>query len=671
MTVLSPQPSIPSARWIEKNLNLPSETSDTPGSFDFHYVPGMEGILAALDDPQITDVYCMKSAQIAWTTILIGYLFSRIDQEPSPIIGMFSSEGAAREFSQEKWITFSRDCYALSGKLESSGKRQQGNNLLHRSFPGGFAKLVGSNAVRSLKSTSAPCVFAEEPDDSADNTQSQGDPLKILFERTKAYRYPKRILGGTPTIKNFSRVESRLELTDKCVLPIECNGCNEKHVLSFDNVSMLDSEPGSEPDEVFGKQLPATAVYVCPRCDICWDDAQRKKNIRDTVNNAKAAGDKFCGWVPTRQTDGSKKGFVGLGELYSCLPGAKMQTLGEKHLEAEYFAARGDETKRISFVNNQLGQAYEFSDGTKNAESLRERAANDPNGQHDQLTCPRGGLLVCVGIDVQHDRVAVRIDAYGPDEECWLMFWDELPAKDSCMNKNDPVWDALDSLIFQGFTHASGSKIFASAISIDSSDGGTSDAVYNWVRTRKAKQPRRRIMAIKGSSASTDPQIYTIPKSNNGPDHHNPDRLTKAQKHKLKIYSVGTNKAKDFISGQLQAEVIRLHCHRVDQLRHDYFDQMCGEVKLPHKTIRNRKTWQQKSGQPIEAWDCLVYSMHAARSLRVNTMTPAEWKALEISLLQEDLFKPLDQPVKIPENKNSLAEKNTRNNTNWRKSTWP
>ena len=34
---------------------------------------------------------------------------------------------------------------------------------------------------------------------------------------------------------------------------------------------LADSEPGSEPDEVFGKQLPATAVYVCPRCDLEFD----------------------------------------------------------------------------------------------------------------------------------------------------------------------------------------------------------------------------------------------------------------------------------------------------------------------------------------------------------------------------------------------------------------
>jgi len=641
---------MPTAEWIEKNIKLPSENSDTPGDFDFYYVPHMRGVCAALDDDDITDVYCQKASQVAWTTILLGYILSRIDQNPSPIIGMFSAVDAAREFSQEKLGPFVKGCPAVAEKMDVSTTRQTGNSLLHRSYAGGFLKLIGSNAVRSMKSTSSPFVFIEEPDDAAENVQGQGDSVTILFERTKRFRKPKRVLGGTPSIKNFSRVEARMELSDMCVLPIECHGCGESHVLNFDHVSWLQAEEGAEKHSVYGLELPETAVYNCPYCGEVWNDNRRQSNIRDTVDRAIESGDRFCGWKPTRKTNGRIKGFVRLGELYSCLPGSSVIELVEKHLEAEYYSSRGDETKKISFVNNQLGLAYEYQDGRMDADAFREIAKEDPESQRDEFICPAAGLIVTVGIDVQHDRVAIGIRAWGSEDRSWGMYWGEISASNTCIDKNDPVWDALDETVFKAFEHESGASIFATAISIDSSDGSTSDAVYEWVRSRQKKYPNRIIMAIKGSSAQSDPEIFTQPKLHSL-DHKRHDKKTKAQKRGVKVFIVGTNKAKDWLAGHmaLETESGGFHYYKLDQMRWDYFDQMTGEAKIPHKTIRHRRVWTQKNGQAVEAWDCEVYALHAARAKRVHLLKENEWTALERQLLQTDMFKPIDKPDDVEE----------------------
>ena len=639
---------MPTAQWIEKNIKLPSENSDTPGDFDFYYVPHMRGVCAALDDDDITDVYCQKASQVAWTTILLGYILSRIDQSPSPIIGMFSAEKAAREFSQEKLGPFVKGCATVSEKMDVSTTRQSGNSLLHRSFAGGFLKLIGSNAVRSMKSTSAPFVFIEEPDDAAENVQGQGDSVTILFERTKRFRKPKRVLGGTPSIKNFSRVEARMELSDMCVLPVECHGCGESHVLSFDNVSWLQAEEGAEKHAVYGIELPESAIYNCPFCGEVWNDNRRQSNIRDTVDAALESGDRFCGWTPTRNTNGRIKGFVKLGELYSCLPGSSVVELVEKYLEAEYYSNRGDETKKISFVNNQLGLAYEYSDGRLDADSFRDRAKDDLESQRDEFLCPPAGLVVTAGIDVQHDRVAIAIRAWGPDDQSWLLHWGEISASGTCVDKKDAVWSALDERVFRGFPHASGATIFATAISIDSSDGTTSDAVYEWVRSRQKQFPNRIVMAIKGSSSQSDPEIFTQPKLHSL-DHKRHDKKTKAQKRGVKVFMVGTNKAKDWIAAHmsLETEGCGFHYYKLDQMRWDYFNQMTGEAKIPHKTIRNRRVWTQKNGQAVEAWDCEVYALHAARAKRVHLLKDNEWSALERQLRQSDMFKPIDDDEQV------------------------
>lgn len=625
----------------------------------------MRGICAALDDDEITDVYCQKASQVAWTTILIAYILSRIDQAPTPIIGMFSAEQAAREFSVEKLKPYVENCRALSSKMDVSTTRQTGNGLLHRSFPGGFLKLIGSNAVRSMKSTPAPFVFVEEPDDASENAQGQGDSVTLLYERTKRFRKPKRILGGTPSIKNFSRVEARMELSDLCVLPVECHGCNESHVLDFGNISWLQADAKATPHPIYGIELPDSAVYNCPFCGEIWTDNRRKANIRDTVEKAIASGDRFGGWQPTRKTSGRIKGFTRLGELYSCLPGSSIVELVEKHLEAEYYAARGDETKRISFVNNQLGMPYEYADGRPDADAFREIAKNDPESQRSENVCPADGLLLTAGIDVQHDRVAIGIRAWGTDDRSWLIYWGEVAATNSCVDINDGVWSALDALVFRGFEHEKGATIYISAMTIDCSDGATSDAVYHWVRTRQSKHRNRIIMAGKGSSAQTDPEIFAQPKIHSL-DHRRHDKKTKAQRHGVKVYIVGTNKAKDWIAAHMSLDGFSggYHYYQLDQMRWDYFDQMCGEAKIPHKTIRNRLVWTQKNGQAVEAWDCEVYALHAARAKRVHLMKQNEWDALERQLLQVDMFQA--QPEETNTSTVAATRRPTRpRNTNW------
>jgi len=605
----------------------------------------MRGICAMLADDSITDLYCMKASQVAWTTVLLAYILYRIDQQPTPIIGMFSAVDAAREFSQEKLTPYVESCPVVLDKIDVSTTRRTGNSLLHREFPGGFLKLIGSNAVRSMKSTPAPFVFVEEPDDAAENVQGQGDSVTVLFNRTKRFRSPKRVLGGTPSIKNFSRVEARLDLSDQCVLPIECHACGESHVLNFAHVTWLHAEDGTEQHPVFGTALTETATYTCPYCGECWTDSRRQENIRATVDKAIAAGDRFGGWKPTRNTDGRVKGITGLGELYSCLPGSSLRDMVETHLEAEYYVARGDETKRISFVNNQLGKPYEYADGRPDADAFREKAKEDPESQRDELICPEDGLLVTVGIDIQHNRVAVIIRAWGTDDRSWLMYWGEIAASNTCVDKKDPVWAALDEVVFKAFEHESGASIYATAISIDSSDGATSDAVYEWVRTRQAKHPNRMIMAIKGSSSQQDPEIFTQPKLHSI-DHRRHDKKTKAQKRGVKVFIVGTNKAKDWIAAHmaLDAQIGGYHYYRLDQMRWDYFDQMTGEAKIPHKTIRNRRVWTQKNGQAIEAWDCEVYALHAARAKRVHLLKQTDWDNLRNSLLQSDMFSAAGEP---------------------------
>ncbi len=625
-----PREPVATADWSQEYFYLPEEGADLPGRYDLTYAPYLYGIFVALDDPQIPEVDLMKAAQIGWTFGLIAYLCRRIDGDPCAMVMMFAAEEAAREFIDEKFKPSVLATPTLRDRVDVSSSRKDGNRALFKKFPGGFLKLGGSRSIHKVKSTPAKLVIVEEPDDAKENLKEQGDSITLLWERTKRARRSKRIMGGTPSLKDFSRIERHIQQSDQRVLPVRCHECREIHVLNWDHVIWRESPAHSHP--VYGHALPDTAVYACPHCKAEWDDFQRKENIRHTVAAAMHAGDPLCGWTPTAEYHGVA-GFMELNELYSCLPGAGVAELVRDYLKAEHLAALGDETEKIVFVNSKLGRPYEFKGDNETAEGLKARALSYP-----ELTVPHGGLLLSAGVDTQDDRLAIVIRAWGRGEESWLLYWGELHAATGVTDVNDPVWAELEQRVFGEFNHAAGFKMRLSALSIDSSDGGSNDAVYHWVRSRAKQHRGALVMAIKGSSERADPEIFVTP-AEKSIDHRNPNKRTKADKYGLKVFIVGTNKAKDLLSARqrLTGEGPG-RWHAYQDVRADYWEQITAEVKAPHRSLKGRKIWQKKSGLRNEGLDCEVYALHAARARRVHLMTPQRWDALEQQYRQADLF---------------------------------
>ena len=108
---------------------------------------------------------------------------------------------------------------------------------------------------------------------------------------------------------------------------------------------------------------------------------------------------------------------------------------------------------------------------------------------------------------------------------------------------------------------------------------------------------------------------------------------------------VGTQRAKDLMLGvDAQGGRIKLEgsgpgrMHWYKEVRTDYWEQITSEVKAPHRTVRNKKVWQKKSGVRNEALDCEVYALHAARSIKLNLWKEERWLAEESRIRQPDLL---------------------------------
>lgn len=600
------------AEWADKYRWLAPEEAARPGKYRFEITPHLiwpGGPLEALDDPAVAEIVCRKSAQVAWTSGVLGNALGKwIDIDPSPILVLFPKAEAAKQYVAEKLEPMIMATPRLRAKVDlRSRKLQQRQDF--KKFPGGFLKLVGSNSPASVKSTPVPRVAVEEPDDCNLNLRGQGDSIKLAKERLKTFRRSKVIIGGTPTIKGLSAIDAEMEISDKRIGLVPCHECGEEHALSFDHLH-CDEDPKYE-HEIYGHKRPETAYYACPHCGAVWDDNQKNANL------------KRGRWQATAEFRGVA-GFD-LNELYATFWGSRFQVLIEKQLQAEHAAARGNIGPMIAFVNSSKGQSYEYQSDAPKTDELELRAE-----AYAELVAPKGVLLITAGVDVQGDRLALILVGWGRGEESWRLYWGEIPGNP--IDPNDGCWRELDSRLAAAIPCEGGGSLMVSAASVDSSDGNTSDAVYAYVRERQ----RYNIMAIKGASIdSRDKEIFSKPP----PSVDTTQYHTKAAKYGLRVFLVGTHKAKTLIDSRLRLKGSgpgRMHWY--SEIRADYYEQLTNEVLAPHPRNPSKMVWQKKAGRRNEALDCEVYALHAARSLKTHLLRDDEWDQLAHQLHQPTLF---------------------------------
>lgn len=555
----------------------------------------------------------MKSAQVAWTDgVLLNYLGRRIDIDPAPMIVMFAKDQAAKEFNAEKFEPMAEATPRLAEKIPVHKSRDKDNRWQFKAFPGGFLKFVGSNSPSSVKSTPAPIVAVEEPDDCNENVKDQGDTITLLRERTKTFPRRKVIFGGTPTIKGVSRIEAAYLASDMRSFEVPCPDCNEYQVLAWEHVHW-DDDKAQPAHEVYGHARPETARYTCQHCGSLWTDAQKNRAVRQL---RVVAGAEFRGVA----------GFY-INELYSPFPGSALARLVEKYLAAEHALSQGDDTKMRSFRNNTEGLAYEYKSDLPEASDLSLRAEG-----YAEFTVPAGGLLLTAGVDVQHDRLAVCIRAWGRGEESWLVYWGEVFG--STLNPAAGAWLDLDKLLERQYAHASGAPMRVAAVSIDGSDGNRTEIVAAYLRRWRGRAVK--VMLVKGASEQGDDrrEIYATPRR---PDLN---KKNKPMRSSIEHHIVGTTRAKDLLlETRLKltgAGPGRLHWYA--GVRPDYWQQLTSEVKAPSRLNRFKKTWQKKGGVRNEALDTEVYALHAARSLKTNLMGDAHWSVYEQRLRQRGLL---------------------------------
>jgi phage terminase large subunit GpA-like protein len=609
---LKPRENCTPAEWAEKYRTI--ATGARKGPFRWNVQPVLRGILEAYGDPNVREVVGQKPSQIGWTTsVTLNVIGYHVHVDPSAILVFFPKDKAGVKFVREKLDPTIRDTAVLA-ELIKTGTRRSDNTQDFKGFPGGFLQLSGVNSPANVKSTDARVALVEEPDDVGKNVKGQGSSISHAKARTKSFPNRKILIGGAPTIEGFSTVEEEMKLSDKRHFYVACPHCEHEQTLRWEQVKWQQDALVHHP--VFGTHQPETARYLCESCAVLWTEGERIGAI-----TAAAAQAPHYGWRATAPFTGVA-GFY-LSELQSIFSESRLEVLVRSFLTAQHKLELGDDSGMIEFINGTLGELWRLKSSAPELEDLAARGE-----EYALLTVPAGGLVATAGVDVQHDRLAIEINVWGRGEESWTVYADELPGNPHL----DAVWEELDKLLARPIVNHGGGQLAVSAVSIDSGDGNTSEAVYKYVRGKR-RAGLRGYMAIKGSSKHGR-EIFSPP-----PTSVDTTQADKASKYGLRVYAVGTDRAKDLIANRIKLEGYgpgRIHWPRA--IRADYLRQLTSEVKFAPRG--GRAEWKKKAGERNEFLDCKVYATHAARRLRVHTLTEAEWLAIEARVRQPDLLKP-------------------------------
>ena len=573
-----PPPRLSLSEWADTYGVL---TGDAAEKGRWTTLPYQRGIMDAFTDPTVETVVCLKSARVGWTMILghvIGY-YSH--QDPCPVMVVQPVVEDAEGYSKEQIAPMFLDTPVLRGLVSEAKARNTSTNtiLLKQLTNGGVIDIVGANSGRAFRRKSRRVVLFDEA--SAYRAIPEGDPIKLGRNRSDYFWNRKIGIGSTPIVKGFDRTEQWFLKSDQRRYFVPCPFCDHRQVLRWGQMKWDEGQP-------------ETAAYECENCGERIPHSQKRWMVERGEWRATATS--------------SEPGLVGfhIWAAYSFSPNAEWGKLAREFLEV-----KGDAEALQTFVNTILGETWEDEYTNQiSADGLAGRREDYPSGH-----VPAGGLLLTGGVDVQDDRIAVAIWAWGRGEECWLVWAQEIWGDPS----QPELWEQLDAVLDTRWSREGGSDMKIAQLAIDS--GHMAHEVYSYCRTRKTQG----VVPIKGASTRGKPPI----------GKGTPVDINRKNQATIKggamLYQVGTDTIKQTIYARLRHAVAGPGYIHLGQAATDQFLEQLTPWKVQTRYIKGQavRDWVKPSKARDEFGDCTVYAYAALQLLSRRYSRATIWDQLE------------------------------------------
>lgn len=637
LLILTALPPMRLSEWAQKNFYLSEESSYVSGSWNAYSYQNF--ILDAFGSDDVEEVSVKKSARTGYTKMLLAAsAFFATYRKRNQAIWQ-PTDGDAEEFVATEYDPMLRDVKLIKPIFPALEKKHKHNTNSFKKLIGCAIYIKGGSTARNYRRITVDVAMLDEIDSFDKDIDQEGSPKKLAKKRTEGATFPKLIIGSTPKLKYLSEIESSIETAEAVFkFHIPCPHCQHEQTLDFGG---KDTAHGLK----WVNNNPETAAYACIECHSLFTQADYLK-----IWHRGRWKDQHGNWYHNAQgqlytADDQPINLpkvIGIDHLWTIYsPQASWSTIVKEFLDASKKAKHGDKSDLKTFINTTLGETYEAEVEKTESSTLVQRAEDFPLGK-----VPRGGLILMAGVDIQKDRFELFVWAFGREEEMWSVDYQVVEFNPAIYHE----WDKLDARLLKTYPHAAGCALMIEDVGIDTGGHWTHQA-YSYIRKRRHRdgwtkplqQQMPRVYATKGSSKQ-DEKIsskYTLQDVNTFSN--------KLIKFGVKLYPVGTNKAKDLFFDRLQLiQPGPGYIHLSKHLPKQVFEHLSAEVRLVVQTVRGEVSRWEKRREGIrnEALDCTVMTLFCAHLRKLESKTKKDWDWIEslVQPNQNDLFLLSDEP---------------------------
>jgi phage terminase large subunit GpA-like protein len=489
-----PRVKAPPSEWVEESIYIDGRTGNVPGYYSHSRFPYSRFVLDCFANPRVEKIIMDWATQLGKTTN-VGALISWIaENDPAPTMIGCANEAAAKAHYKRLLEPALESVESIKARMPQKTRRRWQIVDLEDMFI--FYAWPGSKAT--ISDRPIKYLFINEISLWKAPMGSEGDPVQMVMDRTKAFQHPGRkiVIEGKPTIEGECRLTNMLNHSRKHVLHVPCPKCGHFQPLYKGKTEA----PGGikwveDYDSPHAADQAAESVYwECEKCEVRHSEDVKLPALRRSK------------WVTEGQTlekDGSLTGTplkteiecgFHLNSLYSTIA-------TWKDFAKRWVPARERPSDLQAVVNGWLAETWKLQKRMSNSEEVEKH-----RDEYESGTIPGYPVGVFLSVDVQIDRFFYIVRAWSWLGTSWLvrdgmaLSWAELEEIE------ETVWP--DDI---GELHG------VKATTIDSAF--RTNEVYEWCR----KKPGRRI-PIRGEHQYRQNSLIRVTKlPNHGLDLWNID----------------------------------------------------------------------------------------------------------------------------------------------------
>ena len=626
--ILKPPPRLDLIEWADRYRYV--TLSSSPGRWKTRTQPVAYGPMKAVAERDTPRITIMAGTQVVKSELLKNAAYYFIHQEPSPILFVQPTQGAAASFAKERFTPDVRKMPEIAAVIEAPKSRDSDNTITHKEYPGGPLDFVGANSPTDLASRPKRVILSDEIDKYPVSAGPEGDPLALAEERASTYEdmgLAKFIRACSPTEKGKSRIGLEYESSDQRKCFLTCPHCGYEQTIGWSNVKWekvledgtvtIDVAPGQHARE----HRPETASIACEGCGALWSERERLAALaalehapdhgwrqtkpffccgeRHTPSAWDETGRSLCRACGARSNYDGHAGFV-ISKLYSA-----------RHKLArvvrEFLGAVGDPELMKKFTNTALAELWEPA-GIERVDGSRLIDRRELYGPDD---LPNEVLIITGFCDVQGDRLEVQLLGWGADEESWPFLY-EVISQDPAQPQ---AWKELREVLGRTFARKDGRILRVAAFGVDYG-GHHGEQVLTFCRQQRGQ----RVFPCVGRSGNKPIWSLTPYKSKTGE----------------KLWPIGVDSAKDQIYARLKIDVPEegrrkpgfINFPTGDAFGENYFAQLTAERRETRKRLGQSITvWVLPPGKRNEVLDTFVGALAVRRSLPRRIEASLEYSA--------------------------------------------